>query len=399
MSGRPWYKRYPADFIHATMMLTLEQKGAYGIALDLMYENGGPIADDPKWLARVCGCSMQQWRKIRRQLIDIGKLSVTAEGLLSNGRMMREMLKQRDEGDVLSAAGKRGGTRTQAKKRAKNAANHPESMTSVASDRHPFAPENDAVDKNRPVFDYEVMKNKHLDQDGLEIDAAGIARVPNADRTKKPTGNRPTKLAKTSPVFEAKSRKINEVTSRTIQADSETQIVESPVSSESSTYHRTNLTHPARARVSDVATIDSTPPRPTPNWVPRVYAAPDAVPRVADPPGWTDWWAAYPPCGSKPFSARLAYERALREASPGELLDGLRQYAFCQGGPRWIIRPENWLRDQCWKSNNPDPHFDPGAAAAMRAAGITPEMLERDRIEKQRRREQASPLALTGGVS
>lgn len=35
MAKRPWYKRYPSDFIAGTIGLSLEEKGAYSVCLDL----------------------------------------------------------------------------------------------------------------------------------------------------------------------------------------------------------------------------------------------------------------------------------------------------------------------------------------------------------------------------
>jgi uncharacterized protein YdaU (DUF1376 family) len=56
-----WYKRCGADFIHGTMMLSLEEKGAYSLCLDLIYDRGGPIPDDARWLSGVCGVSLRKW--------------------------------------------------------------------------------------------------------------------------------------------------------------------------------------------------------------------------------------------------------------------------------------------------------------------------------------------------
>jgi len=83
--GRPWYKRFPADFIAGTLGLSLEEKGAYSIVLDMIYDRGEPIPDDARWIARVCGCSTRKWTTLRRRLIEAGKLTA-ADGLLSNPR-------------------------------------------------------------------------------------------------------------------------------------------------------------------------------------------------------------------------------------------------------------------------------------------------------------------------
>lgn len=90
MSGHPWYKRYGADFVHGTLGLTLEEKGAYSLCLDLIYDRGGPIPDDARWLAGVCGVSLRKWTSLRDRLIQTGKL-VASPGHLSNTRAEREI--------------------------------------------------------------------------------------------------------------------------------------------------------------------------------------------------------------------------------------------------------------------------------------------------------------------
>lgn len=109
MSGNPWYKRYPKDFFNGTTKLTFEQKGAYTLCLDLMYQDGGPIPDDPKWISRQLGCSMQLWRKLRQALIDHGKFTLTDDGRLANGRATYEMHMSRAATTAQTDRGKFGG--------------------------------------------------------------------------------------------------------------------------------------------------------------------------------------------------------------------------------------------------------------------------------------------------
>ena len=89
MGARPWYKRYPADFIAGTLQMSLEEKGAYSIVLDLIYDQGGPIPDDPRWIARVCGCSTRRWNQIRQRLLEMGKLQAVG-GRLDNARAKKQ---------------------------------------------------------------------------------------------------------------------------------------------------------------------------------------------------------------------------------------------------------------------------------------------------------------------
>jgi uncharacterized protein YdaU (DUF1376 family) len=110
-----WYKRCGADFIHGTMMLTLEEKGAYSLCLDLIYDRGGPIPDDNRWLAGVCGVSLRKWTAIRDRLISLGKL-IEIDGLISNSRAALELVSSELQARKLAESGSKGG-----RKRAENA--------------------------------------------------------------------------------------------------------------------------------------------------------------------------------------------------------------------------------------------------------------------------------------
>jgi uncharacterized protein YdaU (DUF1376 family) len=115
MSAR-WYKRCGADFIHGTMMLTLEEKGAYSLCLDLIYDRGGPIPDDARWLAGVCGVSLRKWAAIRDRLISLGKIA-SENGLISNSRADFEILSADLSSRERAESGAKGG-----RKRAENEA-------------------------------------------------------------------------------------------------------------------------------------------------------------------------------------------------------------------------------------------------------------------------------------
>lgn len=110
MGARPWYKRYGADFVHGTLGLSLEEKGAYSLCLDLIYDRGGPIPDDARWLAGVCNVSVRRWNAIRDRLIDVGKLSCE-NGCLTNSRAEREIANARKNADERSESGRKGGNK------------------------------------------------------------------------------------------------------------------------------------------------------------------------------------------------------------------------------------------------------------------------------------------------
>jgi uncharacterized protein YdaU (DUF1376 family) len=81
----PYYKRFPRDFLDKTIGMTLEQKGAYGIVLDLIYMRDGRLPDDVQYLAGQLGCSVRKWKTIRSELVSMGKLTIE-NGMISNSR-------------------------------------------------------------------------------------------------------------------------------------------------------------------------------------------------------------------------------------------------------------------------------------------------------------------------
>lgn len=99
MSGLPYYPRYPRDFFEGTVGLTLEEKGAYSLIIDLimmMGERGLP--DDPGFISGHLGCSVRKWNSIRERLISAGKIAVNL-GIISNSRADKEKIIQRKSRD------------------------------------------------------------------------------------------------------------------------------------------------------------------------------------------------------------------------------------------------------------------------------------------------------------
>jgi len=108
MTGRPWYKRYPVNFIHGTMGLSLEEKGAYSIILDLIYDRGGPIVDDARYIAGVCNCSLRKWSSIRLSLIQAGKIALV-DGKITNARAEKEIEFALNSAKERAESGAKGG--------------------------------------------------------------------------------------------------------------------------------------------------------------------------------------------------------------------------------------------------------------------------------------------------
>lgn len=90
--SQPWYRRFPDNFLGGINGMTLEEKGAYSVVIDMIYQRGGPIADEPRYIAGICNCSVRKWNAIRARLIDLGKLEAI-DGQLMNRRAEEELEK------------------------------------------------------------------------------------------------------------------------------------------------------------------------------------------------------------------------------------------------------------------------------------------------------------------
>lgn len=90
MSARPYHKRYHSDALAGFMSLDLEERGAFQTVLDLIYDRGGPIADNDRLLAGYMGCSVRKWRTLRESLLTKRKIYLTSDGEISNRRAEKE---------------------------------------------------------------------------------------------------------------------------------------------------------------------------------------------------------------------------------------------------------------------------------------------------------------------
>lgn len=107
----PWYRRFPDNFIAGTVGLTLEEKGAYSLLLDLMYVRSGPVPDEPRYIAGVCNCSVRKWNAIRARLLELGKITIV-DGFLTNHRAEEEIEIARKISREAAENGAKGGNKS-----------------------------------------------------------------------------------------------------------------------------------------------------------------------------------------------------------------------------------------------------------------------------------------------
>lgn len=107
----PWYRRFPDNFIAGTVGLSLEEKGAYSLVLDLIYVRGGPVPDEPRYIAGVCNCSVRKWNAIRLRLLKLGKIKVV-DGYLTNHRAEEELIISAKVARERAESGAKGGDKS-----------------------------------------------------------------------------------------------------------------------------------------------------------------------------------------------------------------------------------------------------------------------------------------------
>lgn len=117
MSAQPWHRRFHSDALAGMLSLTLEERGAYQTVLDLIYDRGGPIADNERLLAGYMNVSLRKWRTLRASLINKGKISAD-DGVLTNRRAEKEIENGVKTARKLAENGAKGG-----RKKAENAKN------------------------------------------------------------------------------------------------------------------------------------------------------------------------------------------------------------------------------------------------------------------------------------
>lgn len=86
-----WFKFYPHDYLKGVRGLTPEEAGIYMAVLALMYEEGGAIPNDEKWITGAARCSVRAWRRVLERLCRLGKIVVDIDGHLVNHRVINEI--------------------------------------------------------------------------------------------------------------------------------------------------------------------------------------------------------------------------------------------------------------------------------------------------------------------
>lgn len=82
-----------SDYITGTQGMTVDQEGVYMRFLVRLYDRGKPFPDDDRMMARVMSMDMRPWRRIKLQLVEMGKIVIKNESL-TNSRFEKERIKR-----------------------------------------------------------------------------------------------------------------------------------------------------------------------------------------------------------------------------------------------------------------------------------------------------------------
>jgi uncharacterized protein YdaU (DUF1376 family) len=87
----PYHRRYHQDALQGYRKLSLEERGAYTTILDLIYDEGGPIENNERWLAGELNCSLRKAKVLLESLLTMKKLFINVQGKISNRRAEAEL--------------------------------------------------------------------------------------------------------------------------------------------------------------------------------------------------------------------------------------------------------------------------------------------------------------------
>ena len=102
----PYMQFYPADYLADTMLLSLEEHGAYLKLLMCMWRSDGWLPDDDKKISTMLGISPKKWASIRE---GISSFFIYENGKFSQKRLLSELRATQKKSENLSNNGKRGG--------------------------------------------------------------------------------------------------------------------------------------------------------------------------------------------------------------------------------------------------------------------------------------------------
>lgn len=105
MSGDPWFRFFPSDWISGVSGLSAAERGVYVTLLAIMYDHGAPVFRDDARLSRQCGLPKAGFVRALDGLIKTGKI-IFENGCLFNFRVKTELTERENRKLTSSDAAK-----------------------------------------------------------------------------------------------------------------------------------------------------------------------------------------------------------------------------------------------------------------------------------------------------
>lgn len=111
--GLEWYRREPVAFLGGVQGLTSKEIAVYTIVLDLIYQHGGEINNDARWIAGwIDDMGPAAVRNTIESLVDKGKIFIQDDTKISQKRAENEVKTQNERRKTKSVSGRLGGVQS-----------------------------------------------------------------------------------------------------------------------------------------------------------------------------------------------------------------------------------------------------------------------------------------------
>jgi uncharacterized protein YdaU (DUF1376 family) len=159
MRGLQWYARNPEHALHGMRNMTPEQRGIYNTILDRIYLTGDRLEDNDLREAAHNNCHIRVYRRVKAELIAMGKLSLEAVDNtvhIRNEAATKEVVRGRllaDQAAVNGSIGGRVSATTKGQKASKNNGSTPRvpQATAQATAQHTYQ-EDRNKSSDRPIL-------------------------------------------------------------------------------------------------------------------------------------------------------------------------------------------------------------------------------------------------------
>jgi len=105
MSATHWMPFYPGDYLRDTMALSRADHGSYLLLIMAYWTSGGPLPNDPEYLAEIAKVPPGEWPSVSRRL---ERFFEVRDDAWHHSRIDKELATAKARHELRSMAGKRG---------------------------------------------------------------------------------------------------------------------------------------------------------------------------------------------------------------------------------------------------------------------------------------------------